>query len=86
MMLASESVKQIDFSGVLSRQFQSPPGGRDLVCEILPPILLLLRSLQTRCKSVFLNYNPLSAMDVEELCKLPRAAHAAPGPLFLTRQ
>ena len=78
MMLASESVKQIDFSGVLGRQFHSLPASRDLGCELLPPILLLLRSLQTRCKSIFLSYNPLSAMDVDELCKLPRAAYAAP--------
>jgi hypothetical protein len=76
MLLGSESIRHVDFSDALAKS-PSPavpaalgaatphPG-----CEIVPPIILLIRSLQSRCKSIILNGNHLGQVDVSELCKV----------------
>ncbi|KAK8041805.1 RNI-like protein [Apiospora rasikravindrae] len=76
LMLASESVRQVNFNGVLSGRYIAAASGaseasspRNRGCDLIPPIVLLLRSLQMRCKSVFLNGNPMSATDVSDLCQ-----------------
>ncbi|KAI0128389.1 hypothetical protein BJ170DRAFT_682184 [Xylariales sp. AK1849] len=74
LLLGSESIKHIDLGGVLSRatgtKSSTTPGDFALAgrsCEVVPPIILLLRSLQTRCKSVVLSGNPLGPMDISEI-------------------
>ncbi|KAK7949629.1 hypothetical protein PG988_016268 [Apiospora saccharicola] len=76
LLLASESVKQVNLNGVLSGRFVAAASGsaeasapRNRGCDLIPPIVLLLRSLQSRCKSIFLNNNPMSAADVGDLCQ-----------------
>ncbi|KAK7952692.1 uncharacterized protein PG986_008420 [Apiospora aurea] len=76
LMLASESVRQVNFNGVLSGRYVAAASDaseasspRNRGCDLIPPIVLLLRSLQMRCKSVFLNGNPMSATDVSDLCQ-----------------
>ncbi|KAI1330493.1 RNI-like protein [Xylariaceae sp. FL0255] len=74
ILLGSESIKHIDLSNVLNKvptirssmddDFSSVPLD---VCEIMPPIVLLLKSLQTRCSSIVLNGNDLGATDALEL-------------------
>ncbi|KAK7987465.1 hypothetical protein PG989_007780 [Apiospora arundinis] len=76
LLLASESVRQVNLNGVLSSQYVSAASGASEAsspenrgCDLVPPIVLLLRSLQSRCKSIFLNNNPMSATDVSEICQ-----------------
>lgn len=76
LLLASESVKQVNLNGVLSGRYVSAASGgaeasaaRNRGCDLVPPIVLLLRSLQSRCKSIFLNNNPMSATDIGDLCQ-----------------
>lgn len=76
LLLASESVKQVNLSGVLSGRYVAAASGhaeasapRNRGCDLVPPIVLLLRSLQSRCKSIFLNNNPMSATDLGDLCQ-----------------
>lgn len=78
MLLGSESIKYIDLTNVLSRiptissrQSNNTPSSSSVgVCEIMPPIVLLWRSLQTRCNSITLNGNAIGEVDAIELCKL----------------
>lgn len=75
MLLGSESIRHVDFSDVLSRA--TPPAtptsatssSGNVGCEIIPPIILLIRSLQSRCKSIILSGNCLDQIDVSEICK-----------------
>ncbi|KAH8673931.1 hypothetical protein BX600DRAFT_220405 [Xylariales sp. PMI_506] len=74
LLLGSESVRHIDLSFVLpdatigARSSITGSGlSQSLSCEVVPPIVFLLRSLQTRCKSIILNGNPLSSTDVSEI-------------------
>ncbi|KAI4600040.1 hypothetical protein KJ359_001141 [Pestalotiopsis sp. 9143b] len=76
MLLGSESIKHVDFSEVLARTaVPSTPTSAvsgpssNLGCEIVPPIILLLRSLQSRCKSIILSGNRLDQIDVTEICQ-----------------
>ncbi|KAK8124472.1 RNI-like protein [Apiospora kogelbergensis] len=76
LLLASESVRQVNLNGVLSSQYVAAASGaseasspQNRGCDLVPPIVLLLRSLQSRCKSIFLNNNPMSATDVSEICQ-----------------
>ncbi|KAK7908685.1 hypothetical protein PG985_015988 [Apiospora marii] len=76
LLLASESVRQVNLSGVLSGRYVSAATGaseaaapRNRGCDLVPPIVMLLRSLQSRCKSIFLNNNPMSATDLGDLCQ-----------------
>ncbi|KAK8048301.1 RNI-like protein [Apiospora phragmitis] len=76
LMLASESVRQVNLNGVLSSRYIAAASGgseasspQNRGCDLVPPIVLLLRSLQSRCKSIFLNNNPMSANDVAEICQ-----------------
>lgn len=77
MLLGSESIRQVNFSDVLPKRVVRtvsanaiPPSPADQGCDVVPPVVLLLRSLQTRCKSIVLNGNDLGSMDVSELCEL----------------
>jgi hypothetical protein len=74
MLLGSESIRQVNFGGVLPKLATRTdyttvhaPSPTDRGCDVVPPIILLLRSLQTRCKSIVLNGNDLGDMDVSEL-------------------
>ncbi|KAF2995142.1 hypothetical protein E8E14_003339 [Neopestalotiopsis sp. 37M] len=75
MLLGSESIRHVDFSDVLSRT--TPPAtptsatssSGNVGCEIIPPIILLIRSLQSRCKSIILSGNCLDQIDVSEICQ-----------------
>ncbi|KAI1854739.1 hypothetical protein JX266_000857 [Neoarthrinium moseri] len=73
MLLGSESIRHVDFSDVLPKASRRPttevstPSLIFQGCDIVPPIILLVRSLQTRCKSVVLNGNALDATDISEL-------------------
>ncbi|KAI0480641.1 RNI-like protein [Xylariaceae sp. FL0804] len=78
LLLGSESVKHIDLSNVLAN-VRTPvrPNGFDTailpqrkVCEIMPPIILLWKSLQTRCNSINLSGNSLGESAIIELCRV----------------
>ncbi|KAH9906228.1 RNI-like protein [Xylariomycetidae sp. FL2044] len=77
LLLGSESVKHIDLDHVLPRESvallpgaSNPPSPSRRICEVMPPIILLLKSLQTRCNSLVLNGNPLGEADVVELSRI----------------
>ncbi|KAI0016675.1 RNI-like protein [Xylariomycetidae sp. FL0641] len=71
LMLGSESIKHMDLSNVLGKaqrsiaSYQQPE-----VCEIMPPLILLWKSSQTRCYSVILNGNAVGQTDIVELCRV----------------
>ncbi|CAJ2510019.1 Uu.00g059190.m01.CDS01 [Anthostomella pinea] len=75
LLLGSEAVKHIDLSNVLNRArvapapgiSDSPPPSNNGICEIVPPVVLLWKSLQTRCVSVRLSGNALSEADIIEI-------------------
>jgi hypothetical protein len=77
ILLGSESIKYIDLTNVLRNiPTISSPYSEDSassapigVCEIMPPVVLLWRSLQTRCNSLTLNGNAIGEIDTVELCK-----------------
>lgn len=73
MMIGSESIRHVDFTEVLPKApIPSSSGSPILVhqgCEIVPPIVLLIRSLQSRCKSIILNGNYIGQVDASELCE-----------------
>ncbi|KAI2472080.1 RNI-like protein [Annulohypoxylon bovei var. microspora] len=76
LLLGSESIRHIDLTNVLAREpatspqidpsFSSPMGQ---VCEVVPPIVLLWKSLQTRCNSINISGNPLGVPDVAGLSR-----------------
>ncbi|KAI1282455.1 hypothetical protein F5Y07DRAFT_240183 [Xylaria sp. FL0933] len=77
LLLGSESIKYIDLTNVLrkvptlsSLQNDSSSSARAGVCEIIPPIVLLWASLQTRCNSITLNGNAIGEVDAVELCRV----------------
>ncbi|KAI3336741.1 RNI-like protein [Xylariaceae sp. AK1471] len=78
ILLGSESIKYINLTNVLrniptvsSPQIDNPPSCAPIgVCEIMPPIVLLWRSLQTRCNSITLNGNAIGEIDAVELCRV----------------
>lgn len=82
LLLGSESIKQINLSNVLtSQEIPSENKIPDSIaasvirgCEIIPPIVLLLRSLQTRCYSIILDGNHLSEADTVGLGEPPVSA------------
>jgi hypothetical protein len=83
ILLGSESIKHLDLTNVLrkvptisSSQKDSFPSVSIGVCEIIPPIVLLWGSLQTRCSSVNLNGNAIGEIDAVELCKWSIAMHS----------
>lgn len=76
LLLGSESVKHIDLRNVLRKPPPPPvqhdgtpasPGKR--ICEVVPPIVLLWKSLQSRCNSVDLSGNAFGPTDVSGICK-----------------
>ncbi|KAI1824776.1 RNI-like protein [Xylaria intraflava] len=76
ILLGSESIKYIDMTNVLRKvptlssspdNSSSAPVG---ICEIMPPITMLWKSLQTRCNSVTLNGNAIGETDAVELCRV----------------
>ncbi|KAI8634775.1 RNI-like protein [Xylariaceae sp. FL1651] len=78
ILLGSESIKYIDLTNVLRKvpTISSPvahgfssstPTG---VCEIMPPIVLLWKSSQTRCSSITLSGNDIGEMDAVHLCRV----------------
>lgn len=76
ILLGSESIKHIDLTDVLRKvptisasqndDLSSAPMG---ICEIIPPIVLLWGSSQTRCNSINLSGNAIGAIDAIELGK-----------------
>ncbi|KAI1313617.1 hypothetical protein F5Y03DRAFT_103357 [Xylaria venustula] len=77
VLLGSESIKYIDLTNVLrkvptlsSLQNSDSSSIRAGVCEIIPPIVLLWLSLQTRCNSITLNGNAIGDVDAVELCRV----------------
>lgn len=76
LLLGSESIRHIDLSNVLGNMPTSPsengqysPGPMSRECEVIPPIVLLWKSLQTRCNSINLSGNRLGVSDIAGLCK-----------------
>ncbi|KAI1122868.1 RNI-like protein [Nemania abortiva] len=77
ILLGSESIRYIDLTNVLrkiptisSSQKDSFPSASVGVCEIIPPIVMLWGSLQTRCNSITLNGNAVGEIDAVELCRM----------------
>ncbi|KAI0887205.1 RNI-like protein [Annulohypoxylon maeteangense] len=76
LLLGSESIRHIDLTNVLAREptvslgnGQTAPSPTGQVCEIVPPIVLLWKSLQTRCNSINISGNPLGVPDVAGLSR-----------------
>ncbi|KAI1090857.1 RNI-like protein [Rostrohypoxylon terebratum] len=76
LLLGSESIRHIDLTNVLakvpaapSENHQSTPSPTSRVCEVVPPIVLLWKSLQTRCSSINISGNPLGVADVTGLSR-----------------
>ncbi|KAI1816043.1 RNI-like protein [Poronia punctata] len=78
MLLGSESIRYIDLTNVLRNvptiapvQLEDTPSSTSAgVCEIMPPLILLWKSLQTRCNSVTLSGNAIGEVDAVELARL----------------
>ncbi|KAI1194823.1 RNI-like protein [Nemania serpens] len=74
ILLGSESIKHIDLTNVLRKvptisalqkdDLSSAPVG---ICEIIPPVVLLWGSAQTRCNSINLSGNAIGEIDAIEL-------------------
>lgn len=83
ILLGSESIKHVDLTNVLRQvptisssqkdSLSSMPIG---ICEIIPPMVLLWGSSQTRCSSINLNGNAVGEIDAVELCKWPVAMYS----------
>lgn len=76
ILLGSETIKHLDLTNVLRQvpinsplQQESPSFVPTGACEIIPPIILLWKSLQTRCNSVNLTGNTIGETDAIELCR-----------------
>jgi hypothetical protein len=78
LLLGSEAIKYVDLTNVLRKvpTIQPPqteetmPSSASIgVCEIMPPLVLLWKSMQTRCNSVTLSGNAIGEIDAVELCK-----------------
>ncbi|OTA66476.1 RNI-like protein [Hypoxylon sp. EC38] len=77
LLLGSESIRHIDLTNVLSRvpttlleNGHSTLSSTSRVCEVVPPVVLLWKSLQTRCNSINLNGNPLGVPDIAGLSRV----------------
>ncbi|OTA98928.1 hypothetical protein M426DRAFT_68808 [Hypoxylon sp. CI-4A] len=77
LLLGSESIRHIDLTSVLSKPPKSSPENGQAfpfpsgpVCEVVPPVLLLWKSLQTRCNSINLSGNPLGISDIASLSRV----------------
>ncbi|KAI1143909.1 RNI-like protein [Hypoxylon sp. FL0543] len=77
LLLGSESIRHIDLTNVLSRvpstsqeTGQPVSSSTSRVCEVVPPVVLLWKSLQTRCNSISLSGNPLGVPDVAGLSRV----------------
>ncbi|XXH05118.1 hypothetical protein Hte_011542 [Hypoxylon texense] len=78
LLLGSESIRHVDLSNVLSRDITAPPSEScqsasspsNRGCEVVPPIILLWKSLQTRCNSISLDGNPLGVSDIAGLSRV----------------
>ncbi|KAJ3563360.1 hypothetical protein NPX13_g8229 [Xylaria arbuscula] len=77
VLLGSESIKSIDLTNVLRKtptpssvQIEDSSSVQSGVCEIIPPIVLLWASLQTRCNSIKLDGNAIGPVDAAELCRV----------------
>ncbi|KAI2636452.1 RNI-like protein [Hypomontagnella submonticulosa] len=77
LLLGSESIRHIDLSNVLSKEVtsvsessQTIPSSTSGVCEVVPPVLLLWKSLQTRCNSINFSGNPLGISDIAGLSRV----------------
>ncbi|KAI0180040.1 RNI-like protein [Hypoxylon sp. FL1284] len=78
LLLGSESIRHVDLSDVLRCETTIPssesnePGSSpwDRGCEVVPPILLLWKSLQTRCNSISFDGNPLGVPDIAGLARV----------------
>ncbi|KAI1376699.1 RNI-like protein [Hypoxylon crocopeplum] len=78
LLLGSESIRDIDLSNVLGRKHEalllengrSLPSPTSRGCEVVPPVVLLWKSLQTRCNSISLSGNPLGVSDVAGLSRV----------------
>lgn len=85
ILLGSESIKHIDLTNVLRKvptisalqkdDLSSAPVG---ICEIIPPVVLLWGSAQTRCNSINLSGNAIGEIDAIELGRC-RARHKCVG-------
>ncbi|KAI5922248.1 hypothetical protein F4810DRAFT_675166 [Camillea tinctor] len=80
LLLGSESVRHVDISNISSGTHTKLESGNanrasfsandaNDVCDIIPPLVLLWRSSQTRCTSINLSGNRLSEADVVEMCR-----------------
>ncbi|TGJ87757.1 hypothetical protein E0Z10_g1005 [Xylaria hypoxylon] len=74
ILLGSESIKHIDLTNVLRQvptislpQNDNSSSARIEVCEIMPPVILLWMSSQTRCNSITLNGNAIGEANAIEL-------------------
>ncbi|RWA12065.1 hypothetical protein EKO27_g3044 [Xylaria grammica] len=77
ILLGSESIKHIDLTNVLRQvptvslpQNDNSSSARVGVCEIMPPVVLLWISSQTRCNSVTLSGNAIGEVDAVELSRV----------------
>ncbi|KAI0131748.1 RNI-like protein [Hypoxylon sp. NC0597] len=77
LLLGSESIRHIDLTNVLGgvpttslENGHSTPSPTSRVCEVVPPVVLLWKSLQTRCNSINLNGNPLGVPDIAGLSRV----------------
>ncbi|KAI1104232.1 RNI-like protein [Jackrogersella minutella] len=76
LLLGSESIRDIDLTNVLNgkpttslENGQPGPSPTSQVCEVVPPVVLLWKSLQTRCNSINLSGNSLGVPDVAGLSR-----------------
>ncbi|KAI2630487.1 RNI-like protein [Xylaria nigripes] len=74
ILLGSEAIKYIDMTNVLRKaptlplsHNKSSPSTPLGICEIVPPVAMLWRSLQTRCNAITLNGNVIGETDAIEL-------------------
>ncbi|KAI0443391.1 RNI-like protein [Xylaria telfairii] len=77
ILIGTESIKHIDLTNVLRKVPTISPVQKDNsltipigVCEIVPPVVLLWSSLQTRGNSISLNGNAIGEVDAIELCRV----------------
>ncbi|KAI1393593.1 RNI-like protein [Hypoxylon trugodes] len=77
LLLGSESIRDIDLSNVLAKEPTAPiengqalPSLTNRVCEVVPPVVLLWKSLQTRCNSINLSGNRLGVPDIAGLSRV----------------
>ncbi|KAI1755387.1 RNI-like protein [Xylaria castorea] len=77
ILIGTESIRHIDLTNVLrnvptisSPQKDNAPRVPVGICEIVPPLVLIWSSLQTRCNSISLNGNAIGEVDAIELCRV----------------